>query len=599
MADNDAVELVKQRINIVDLIGRYVPLRQMGGRYVAPCPFHQETKPSFNVTEDGRFHCFGCQKSGDIFSFWMEYHGVGFREALEQLAQEAGVDLSSFSRRKGPGAGRAAGERGRRMEFLRMYRMAQSHFSANMRSEAGAACRAYMEKRGISPELADRFGLGWAMDSWHDLSSWLQAQGFSQKMGVESGLLSLSRRTGKAFDPFRARLMFPIRNTAGETIAFGGRIVDPKSEEPKYINSHDSPIYKKGEHLYGLDLAGKAIRVSRKVFLTEGYMDVLTLHQYGYENAVGGLGTALTDRQVQRLMGYGPQVFLLYDGDNAGRKAALAACAKFLALGAGVRVILQPEGEDIDTLLRGKGRDVFDRLCGDARPGMRFCVETLRTWSPREALDWCHSFIRSMRVPELVSPSISYLSRWLDFDETSLRAGILEELEKAAPNPNGAGSPNRDSQWKGASALEREILRVAIRYPDQCERIRAMGGDILLKSPFARGFWKRIEEKGPNTGYELEGEARQLWDHYRGLEAPPCDAPEAECAALQKRLDKYFQSIQKSSLSAVLRESDAQGDFDTGLTLLSTLEGLPEEAPEDVPASGRTPDAEADSGPTP
>ncbi len=566
MAANDAVELIKQRISIVDLIGRYIPLRQMGNRFVAPCPFHQETKPSFNVTPDGRFYCFGCQKSGDIFTFMMEYHGLSFRDALEQLSQEAGVDLAAFGpRRQHPGAAR---QKNRKKDLLLMYRLAQGHFVANLEGPDGAACRKYMAERGISPELARRFGLGWAKDGWHDLASFLQAKGCDLNLAMEGGLLGKSSKTGKPYDPFRARLMFPIRNTGSETIAFGGRIIDKASDAAKYINSQDSPIYKKGEHLYGLDLAAKAIRVNKKVYLTEGYMDVLTLHQYGFENSVGGLGTALTDQQVQRILGYGPQVNLLYDGDNAGRKAAMAAATKFLSRGASVKVILQPEGEDIDTLLRGKGPDFFRELCDKAMPGLRFCVETLYGVAPRDALEWCRTFIRGMQIPELVSPTISYLSRWLNFDEQSLRDGLVQDMSQA-PRANQA-------QDKAISAtlphIEREILRTAIRYPGHARDIRDMGADILLKSPMASALWNKILEQGENAGYELEGEARILWDRHRGLEAPPCKNPEAELGALKKSLDKYLHSIQKSSFSALLRQSDAQGDYSAGMHVLDTLQ---------------------------
>ena len=566
MAANDAVELIKQRISIVDLIGRYIPLRQMGNRFVAPCPFHQETKPSFNVTPDGRFYCFGCQKSGDIFTFMMEYHGLSFRDALEQLSQEAGVDLAAFGpRRQHPGAAR---QKNRKKDLLLMYRLAQGHFVANLEGPDGAACRKYMAERGISPELARRFGLGWAKDGWHDLASFLQAKGCDLNLAMEGGLLGKSSKTGKPYDPFRARLMFPIRNTGSETIAFGGRIIDKASDAAKYINSQDSPIYKKGEHLYGLDLAAKAKRVNKKVYLTEGYMDVLTLHQYGFENSVGGLGTALTDQQVQRILGYGPQVNLLYDGDNAGRKAAMAAATKFLSRGASVKVILQPEGEDIDTLLRGKGPDFFRELCDKAMPGLRFCVETLYGVAPRDALEWCRTFIRGMQIPELVSPTISYLSRWLNFDEQSLRDGLVQDMSQA-PRANQA-------QDKAISAtlphIEREILRTAIRYPGHARDIRDMGADILLKSPMASALWNKILEQGENAGYELEGEARTLWDRHRGLEAPPCKNPEAELGALKKSLDKYLHSIQKSSFSALLRQSDAQGDYSAGMHVLDTLQ---------------------------
>ncbi len=570
MANNDDIALIKERIPIVELINRFVPLRQVGNRFVAPCPFHQETKPSFNVTPDGRFYCFGCQKTGDIFTFWMEYHGVSFKEALEQLAGEAGVTLQKkFSQANKQEVQKAKEQRSKREQLMHMYRLAKNHFASNLAGDAGKECRAYMQKRGISDELMKRFGLGWARDDWHDLSSFLQAQGCSMPLAVEGGLVSLSNKTGKPYDPFRARLMFPIRNTAGETIAFGGRIIDNGKDEAKYINTHDTPIYKKGEHLYGLDLAGKAIRISKSVFLTEGYMDVLTLHQFGYENAVGGLGTALTDQQVQRILGFSPQIMLLYDGDNAGRKAALSAAGKFLSRGAKVRVILQPEGEDIDSLLRTQGKEAFEKLCAASMPGLRFCVETMRTFAPRDALEWCRTLIKSMSIPELVSPTITYLARWLNFDETELRAGIGDEMDKQTQ----ASAQGRDSlkAAQSMSTFELEIIRCAIRYPDHIADIQAMSADLMLKSSLAKDLWNKIAKDGIQAGYELTGQERQLWDRYRGLEAPPCTTPDIELAVLKKQIDKHLRHIQRQSLSAVLRQNDAQGDFGSGMQILNAM----------------------------
>ncbi len=586
MANNDDIALIKERIPIVELINRFVPLRQVGNRFVAPCPFHQETKPSFNVTPDGRFYCFGCQKTGDIFTFWMEYHGVSFKEALEQLAGEAGVTLQkNFSQANRQEVQKAREQRSKREQLMHMYRLTKNHFASNLAGEAGKECRAYMQKRGISDELMQRFGLGWAKDDWHDLSSFLQAQGCSMPLAVEGGLVSLSNKTGRPYDPFRARLMFPIRNTAGETIAFGGRIIDGR-DEAKYINTHDTPIYKKGEHLYGLDLAGKAIRISKSVFLTEGYMDVLTLHQFGYENAVGGLGTALTDQQVQRILGFSPQIMLLYDGDNAGRKAALSAAGKFLSRGAKVRVILQPEGEDIDSLLRTQGKEAFEKLCAASMPALRFCVETMRTLAPRDALEWCRTLIRSMSIPELVSPTISYLARWLNFDETELRAGIGDEMDKQ----NQASARGRDSlkAAQGMSTFELEIIRCAIRYPDHIADIQAMGADLMLKSALARELWNKIARDGIQAGYELSGQERQLWDRYRGLEAPPCTTPDIELSVLKKQIDKHLRHIQRQSLSAVLRQNDAQGDFGSGMQILNAM-GSPQDDAEQNQAQAPDP----------
>lgn len=577
MQRREVIDLIKQRISIVDLVNRFVPLRQVGSRYMAPCPFHDETRPSFSVNPEGTFYCFGCHKSGDIFTFWMEYNGVGFREALEALAAQANVSLEDI--RTPAQARRYKEQRTKRQQLALMYRHAQEHFRRNLESPAAKDCRAYMAGRGISGEVLALFGLGWAKEEWGDLASSLQRAGFDTKLAVEGGLLRPSPRSGRPYDAFRGRLMFPIRNTAGETIAFGGRIIVKDEHSPKYVNTSDTPIYTKGEHLYALDLAGRAIRMKKEVFITEGYMDVLTLHQFGYTNSVAGLGTALTDRQVQRIVGFGPTVMLLYDGDNAGRKAALAASAKFLARGITTKVIIQPEGDDIDSLLRTKGPEYFDRLREKAPMALAYCAQTLRRWSRLEALRWCHEFLASIRLPELVSPAIGYLARALDFGEAELRRGIRDAMEqKAAAAPAApAGRPARGGGRKGSGEVvpalgtrEREILRCLVRYPERIDELRDMGADLCLASEFGKNLWRQVEEAPTpeEAGYALEGESRRFWDLCRGMEAPPRDNPEPEIAALRGELDRYNAAVQKYSLSAVLRQNREQGSFEAGKEIL-------------------------------
>ena len=292
MQSRDAIRAIKERLNITDIVRRYVDLKRNGPRWVAPCPFHQETKPSFSVNEEqGLFYCFGCQASGDIFDFYGRINGLDFRETLEQLAAEAGITLD-----RGPVDKKRQEEdrqrRSSRQTMLRMYELAAAHFAAALKSPEAEECRAYIQRRGLSPEIVERFGLGWARRDWHSLDLALQRAGYDMRLAAEAGLVGRSDR-GSVYDRFRGRLIFPIKNLSNQVIAFGGRIIADE-DEAKYINSSDTPIYKKGEHLYGLAQARKGITVKGRALLTEGYMDVLTLHQFGYDNAVGVLGTALT-----------------------------------------------------------------------------------------------------------------------------------------------------------------------------------------------------------------------------------------------------------------------------------------------------------------
>jgi DNA primase len=307
-----------------------------------------------------------------VFEFYGKINGLDFQECLEQLAAEAGIELDT--RQEGGAAGGAAvqqRQRSERQRMLRMYELAAAHYARNLAGANGTACRVYMEQRGIDPALAERFGLGYALPGWQDLADVLRRGGCDEALAVKAGLLGKSD-AGRVYDRFRGRLIFPIRNLSNQVIAFGGRIIG-NEDEAKYINSADSPIYKKGDQLYALPQARRHITIKKTALLTEGYMDVLTLHQFGYEHAVGVLGTALTPEQVKRLSGFTSQITLLFDGDDAGRKAAQRACELLLPRGLACRVVLLPQGQDIDELLRGQGPEEFARLLKTAPDGLRFC----------------------------------------------------------------------------------------------------------------------------------------------------------------------------------------------------------------------------------
>ena len=415
MQSRDAIRAIKERLNIVDIARRYVDLKRNGPRWVAPCPFHQETKPSFSVNEEqGLFYCFGCHASGDIFDFYGRINGLDFRDTLEQLAAEAGVSLD-----RGPADPKRREqeqrERSGRRQMIRMYELAAAQFAAALDSPEGEECRAYIQKRGLSDEIVQRFGLGWARRDWQSLATALHRAGFTARMAAEAGLLGISERSQRAYDRFRGRLMFPIKSLSNQIIAFGGRIIADE-EEAKYINSADTPLYKKGEHLYGLAQSRRGITTKGQALLTEGYMDVLTLHQYGYDNAVGVLGTALTPDQIKRLSGFTSRVTLLFDGDRAGRKAALRSCEMLLTRGLACTVVLMPDGEDIDSLLRTQGPEAFEALLAHAPDGLRFCVDVLRALAPRETVEWARNFLSQVEVPELVSPYASRLATQLHHD---------------------------------------------------------------------------------------------------------------------------------------------------------------------------------------
>ena len=565
MQSRDAIRAIKERLNITDIVRRYVDLKRNGPRWVAPCPFHQETKPSFSVNEEqGLFYCFGCQASGDIFDFYGRINGLDFRETLEQLAAEAGITLE-----RGPADKKRQEEdrqrRSSRQTMLRMYELAAAHFAAALKSPEAEECRAYIQRRGLSPEIVERFGLGWARRDWHSLDLALQRAGYDMHLAAEAGLVGRSER-GSVYDRFRGRLIFPIKNLSNQIIAFGGRIIADE-DEAKYINSSDTPIYKKGEHLYGLAQARKGITVKGRALLTEGYMDVLTLHQFGYDNAVGVLGTALNPDQIKRLSGFTSQLTLLFDGDRAGRKAALRSCEMLLTRGLACTVVLMPEGEDIDSLLRTQGVEAFEALQAQAPDGLRFCLDVLRALAPRETVEWAKNFLRHVEVPELVSPYVSRLATHLQLSEAELRQGLADSRR---PGPDGqAARPGRARQ----NMRDRQIMMYAVRYPDRLDALRDLGADLALQSDIARQLWDKLEEWGPDEApYHLDQREKNFWSFCRGAEAAPRDGGDRELAALRHDLDAYYAATQRQSVTAALRQNTGTGDFAADLEYLRALQ---------------------------
>lgn len=577
MQSRDAIRAIKERLNIVDIARRYVDLKRNGPRWVAPCPFHQETKPSFSVNEEqGLFYCFGCHASGDIFDFYGRINGLDFRDTLEQLAAEAGVSLD-----RGPADPKRREqeqrERSGRRQMIKMYELAAAHFAAALDSPEGEECRAYIQKRGLSDEIVQRFGLGWARRDWQSLATALHRAGFNARMAAEAGLLGISERSQRAYDRFRGRLIFPIKSLSNQIIAFGGRIIADE-EEAKYINSADTPLYKKGEHLYGLAQSRRGITTKGQALLTEGYMDVLTLHQYGYDNAVGVLGTALTPDQIKRLSGFTSRVTLLFDGDRAGRKAALRSCEMLLTRGLACTVVLMPDGEDIDSLLRTQGPEAFEALLAHAPDGLRFCVDVLRALAPRETVEWARNFLSQVEVPELVSPYASRLATQLQLSESELRQGAAQRRDTGTPR-NG-GTPQRPGGRARQNMRDRQIMMYAVRYPERLDDLRDMGADLALQSDIARRLWDKLEEWGPETAaYHLDEREKNFWSFCRGAEAAPRDDGNKELEALRDDLDAYYASAQKLSLAAALRQNagDPDADVEYLRALQETLEKVHEQ----------------------
>jgi len=357
----DFVEQLKSSIDIVDVVGQYVRLRKAGTRFVGLCPFHTEKTPSFGVHAVHQFYkCFGCGAKGDAINFVMEIEALTFYEALKLLADRYGIAMPKRAEYSDP-------ETKLRAAIYRMHEVAQQIYRAALGAGAGAEARAYLAKRGLSAALIEEFGLGFSDRSGQALARAFEKEGFTEEQREQSGLL-LRRQDGSGFfDRFRGRLMFPIHNESGAVIGFGGRALGA-GEEPKYLNSSDSPIYHKGRVLYNLHRAKTAIRAASRAILVEGYMDVIGVWSAGVHEVVASCGTALVVQQVRAIKRHSERIVVNFDPDEAGMKAAERSIEILVEEGMQVRVLELEGGLDPDEYVKANGAEAY-RKHAEKAPG--------------------------------------------------------------------------------------------------------------------------------------------------------------------------------------------------------------------------------------
>lgn len=359
------LETFKARLPIVEIVGRHVRLIRRGTRHQGLCPFHQEKTPSFYVFEDqGNYHCFGCGAHGNAIDFVMALEGLDFAEALTRLADLTGIPAPL---REPTGA--AAARRERIDPLIAANAAARDWFEAQLRSAGGRVARDYLARRGVAPAMQDRFRLGYAPEGRDGLVRALEARGFSPEVQAEAGLVVWPEDGGRPFDRFRHRLIFPIDDAKGRIVGFGGRALG--DAPAKYLNTPETPLFHKGSLLYGLDLAAKPARERKEIFIVEGYLDVIAMHEAGFDNTIAPLGTAVGEEQLKLLWRHSDEPYVCLDGDAAGLAAALRMIRRALPIMAGgqtLRFVVLPTGEDPDSLLRGTGRQALLDLVASAAP---------------------------------------------------------------------------------------------------------------------------------------------------------------------------------------------------------------------------------------
>ncbi len=461
-----AITEVKQKLDIVEFVSEYVTLQKAGRNFKALCPFHSEKHPSFYVfPEQQSWHCFGaCGTGGDIFSFIMKREGIDFGQALRLLAQRSGVTLGHLE-----APSKAEDERKERL-FRINEAAAEYYHHLLLSTKAGEMARNYLAKRGITPQTMKEFRLGFSPDAWETVKDYLLGKGYTEKELAEAGLI-IEKEEGGSYDRFRNRLMFPICDSQSRVTGFGARVLDDSL--PKYINSPQTPVFDKSSSLYGIDKAKSAIKKKNLVIIVEGYLDALTAHQHGWQNVVGSMGTALTEKQVEGIKRLTNNITLALDADLAGEEATLRGKAILAYSNAEANVILLPPGKDPDEVIR-EDLSLWQELVEEALPIMDFAFKSVvgkvdinRARDKSLAVQKLLPAIYEIKDPVQQSHYLKKLARELKIEESAIRATLWEsKIGRKKPQPVKPTERSRLARRFICNPVEEYCLALLLQYPE-------------------------------------------------------------------------------------------------------------------------------------
>ncbi|MEI6859555.1 MAG: DNA primase [Shewanella sp.] len=477
----DFINELVARIDIVDLIDAKVPLKKAGKNHSACCPFHSEKSPSFTVSRDKQFyHCFGCGAHGNIIDFVMEYERLDFIDAIEELAGQLGVEVP---RERGTGKRR---DEGLSRDLYQLMEEASRYFQSQLRQHKDKQkVLDYLDHRGLSKKVIEHFDIGFAPEGWDGLLSRYRQNQDSQDKLLTAGMV-IENDNGRRYDRFRDRLMFPIRDRRGRVIGFGGRVLGDGT--PKYLNSPETPIFHKGNELYGLYELKQRHRDPQRVLIVEGYMDVVALAQFDVDYAVASLGTATTAEQFQLLLRSAKEVICCYDGDRAGVEAAWRALETALPLlkpGNQVRFMFLPQGEDPDTMVRQVGKEVFESQIDDAKALPEFLFETLakrhgtdKGILAKQAISLIEK-IQDTVLQSLLLENLAFKLGMNDADELKRKLGFSSKRQNQTPQTKalkGRGTPLRLAI---ALLVQHPMLGEGLPVQPALKHIKMVGIDLL------------------------------------------------------------------------------------------------------------------------
>ena len=493
------IDEVRSKIDIVSLISGHLTLKKAGRNYLGLCPFHKEKTPSFTVSPEKQiFYCFGCGEGGNAVAFTMKINGMSFPEAIRHLANKAGVTLPERSltpedRKK----------IGIREELVEVNRLAATAFAKNLFSAAGKKARDYLQERGLCEETIRAFRLGYTFDGWRHLRDYLQKERISLQTAERAGLL-VAKEDGSFYDRFRGRLMFPIDDANGRAIAFGGRLIGVG--EPKYLNSPESPVYTKGRNLYGLSVTRESIRLKGYAIVVEGYFDLISLWNAGITHVVATLGTALTREHVELIRRYTTKVAVVFDPDEAGRKALGRSLDLFLSGNVQMKAVVLPDGYDPDDYVRTFGPERFEEAVEKAGPAVEYYIDSVvgdrgNLQHDRDMLKDVVLFISRIENAGERSLFIRRIAERLGVDEKVLSNEVTAQAHVTAIHtPETSPTPVRREGPVHLDAVELSVILMMLSYPPMIDRMRQTNVLTYFVTESLKTLGEDIQARFASTG---------------------------------------------------------------------------------------------------
>ncbi|MEB2345204.1 MAG: DNA primase [Deltaproteobacteria bacterium] len=582
----ETIEAIRNRVDIVDLVGRSVSLRQAGRSFKGLCPFHHEKTPSFHVNPQlGIFHCFGCNAGGNAFAFLMRHDNLTFPEAVRALGRECGIEVPEEHAGAEQGVGRRLRE---------ACAVAERFYRASLQSAEGAAARAYLAGRGFDAEACARFAIGFAPDRWEALVRALAAARVPVAAALQAGLVGEGQRGH--YDRLRGRVVFPIRDVRGDPVAFGGRALPDaqgRAPDPKYLNTPESPLFSKREAFYGMPDALEAIRRAGRAVVVEGYFDRIALARAGLEEALATCGTALTEDHARQLRRRTQEVVLLFDGDAAGQRAVERSLALLLPEGLRVRAAELPAGDDPDTYLERHGAEALRELVGRAAPALdgviRRAVER-GCATPWEKADAVAAVVPLLAlVPDPVERGET--ARQLSFAAGVPAAEVEAALRRARPGRTGSDDPDAISErTRSGPRVESTEARWARSLAGYLVHFPALAGTIdpdelasLVPAPWDRVLPALADTLADHAGADVAALAETLGGEAAAalravaVEALPAESPESAGSGMSDTLQRLRQrrlAEQERELTRRLRQATSLAEQETILAEKQRIQEL-------------------------